>query len=81
MSGEDVYGAVRIEDYSTLGDSYRMCAQDPAAFAAGAQYALDKITGNSGPLSGIGGVFEQAHQSLRVSAAEILTRALRGEPQ
>ncbi|SHU99021.1 hypothetical protein [Mycobacteroides abscessus] len=75
------YDDVRRPEFSTLEDAYRMCRKDPEAFAAGAQYALDKITGSSGPLSGIGGVFERAHESLERSAAEILTRALNGEPQ
>lgn len=79
---DDPYAAVRRDEYSTLGDAYRMCRQDPEAFAAGAQYALDRITGNSGPLSDLHGpVFDVARQSLRLSAAETLQRALDGEPQ
>lgn len=81
MSG-DPYTEVRRPEYSTLGDAYRMCEKHPEAFAAGAQYALDKLTGNSGPLSDLrGGVFDRLQDSLRISAAEILTRALNGEPQ
>lgn len=82
MTADDPYAAVRRDEYSTLGDAYRMCRQDPESFAAGAQYALDRITGNSGPLSGLGGpVFDAAQRSVRFSAAEILQRALDGEPQ
>lgn len=78
----DPYTAVRRDEYATLGDAYRMCEQDPEAFAAGVQYALDKITGNSGPLADLGGpFFDAAQRSLRLTAAEILTRALTGEPQ
>ena len=82
MSAADPYTAVRRDEYSTLGDAYRMCRQDPEAFAAGAQYALDKITGASGPLSDLRGtVFDAAQRAIRSAAAEILQRALDGEPQ
>lgn len=82
MSDEDPYSDVRRDEFSTLGDAYRMCRQDPEAFAAGAQYALDKMTGASGPLCDLrGGIYDMVHRSIRSAAARILTRALEGEPQ
>lgn len=77
VSGDNPYTAVRRDEYATLGDAYRLCRQDPEAFAAGAQYALDKLNSHSGPIQDTGVLGDY----LRSWSAEILTRALNGEPQ
>jgi hypothetical protein len=73
----DPYGEVRRDEYSTLGDAYRMCRQDPEAFAAGAQYALDRLTNEHNGLT----LEQHKREFLLLTAAETLTRALAGEPQ
>lgn len=79
MSG-DRYGAVRRDEYSTLGDAYRMVRQDPEAFAAGAQYALDKMHAEwEQYLKGV--IADHTAEYLSNRAAEILQRAIDGEPQ
>lgn len=42
----DAYAAVRQADHSTLGDSLTRFYRDADAFTAGAQHALDKMTGH-----------------------------------
>lgn len=42
----DKYAAVRRPEHSTVGDSVERYNRDPDAFAAGAQHALDKLTGS-----------------------------------
>jgi hypothetical protein len=46
-----LYTATRLATYATLGDAHRMHAQDPAAFAAGVQYALDRLNNHAGLLA------------------------------
>lgn len=79
MSGH--YDEVRRDEYATLGDSYRMCRQDPEAFAAGVQYALDRLNSPSGPAADLRIISSLTADYLLSWSAEILTRALRGEPQ
>jgi hypothetical protein len=80
MAATDPYGAVRRDEYSTLGDAYRMCRQDPEAFAAGAQYALDKMHAEwERYMMGI--IPAHTAEFLSSRATEILQRALDGEPQ
>lgn len=80
MIDGDSYSAVRREEFSTLGDAYRMCRQDPEAFAAGAQYALDKMHAEwETYMKGL--IPDHTAKYLSNRAAEILQRALDGEPQ
>lgn len=72
----NAYDDARVDGAKTLGDSYRHCERDPEAFIAGCQYALDSV------------LSKVEHLGIPVSsayidsiAAEVLRRAIRGEPQ
>lgn len=76
------YDNVRRPEYSTLGDSYRMCRQDPEAFVAGVQYALDKVNNTSSGLAEIVGINNPGLVAFMDQwSAEILQRAIDAEPQ
>lgn len=77
----DPYESVRRDEYATLGDAYRLCRRDPGAFAAGVQYALDKLNSSSGPAADLRITSPHTADYLLRWSAEILQRALDGEPQ
>jgi hypothetical protein len=70
------YLSARVEDATTVGDSYRHYEDNPAVFVAGVQYALDMM------LQGLTEV--TVNSTLQVEyaiAQEILNRAKRGTPR
>jgi hypothetical protein len=46
VGDEPEYDEVRKREYSTFGDALRMRKRSPQVFAAGAQYALDRLLAN-----------------------------------
>lgn len=77
----DRYGEVRRPEYGTLGDGYRMYNKCPDAFVAGAQYVLDKLNSTHGPVVTVSYSSPEMAEYLNGWSAEILRRALEGEPQ
>jgi hypothetical protein len=76
----------RVDGAKTIADYYQHYADAPAAFIAGAQYALDKILAQSErnynmpyPAKGIGDVVTV--RMLHLMAVDILKKAKRAEPQ
>ncbi|MFL6416785.1 MAG: hypothetical protein ACJ74Y_14070 [Bryobacteraceae bacterium] len=70
------YLSARVEDATTVGDSYRHYEDNPTVFVAGVQYALDMM------LQGLTEV--TVNSTLQVEyaiAQEILNRAKRGTPR
>jgi hypothetical protein len=80
------YKQARVDGAKTAGDSYRHYLNNPEAFVAGVQYALDRVLSQSKryynlpyPADGVGDVVT-VHM-LHVMGVDILEKAKRGEPQ
>ncbi|MBU8830809.1 hypothetical protein [Mycolicibacterium goodii] len=70
----DTYDLARRDEHSTLGDALERYERDADAFAAGAQYALDRIVADvrALPINLFAGY-------ICGTAADVLTRIHRGE--
>lgn len=70
----DRYASARWPEHSTLGESGDRFRRDPDAFAAGAQYALDRLVGSIDQASrDFSGIAQQFAEYLNGRAADILT--------